>query len=919
MAVFDVGIRFAVTGGASVIRGINNIDRGLARIGRTADGNVVRLRAFQAVLAGIATGAAVQLGRRIVQTAADFETLQVRLAQTEGGLKNAQRQYASFVKTFGASSIDINTVADGFQKLRIAGLSTADANKVLLAGANAVTAFGGSTQDLNRLIIGMTQAIGKGTLSMEEMRQQIGEAVPSAMRVLAREMNTTIPELFRMIEDGAVDSTEAMKKLSEGLQKDFGDALEIQARTIAGALGRLRSSTSVAIGELFNQDTDGGRQLVALINRITDGVVGFIKAIDQDAMDRFFETLNAGVTIGQQMAGAFVALSGIANQFVNDILAILNGLGLGGSAGFGIIGFFLLGPRGAIAGTLLGLVANQFGAATSTIQESAATIKAWMDSTFGKAAAYGLIGFVLFGKFGAAAGVVIAIVRDTLQALGLIEGEAKRTVEALGEIGGAALQENREFIDKAFLETVEGIDKLSKRLETTTFNFGSNTAKKMQQQLDELIKGADRFEEKLVNASKESLSEKSAENLKRAEKDLAALRAQIVEIIQLMGGKMGEATAVFAGKVAQQAERATAAMKGFEASVTNDAASSAMLRLEGRTARVRVQLEKVRDNYEKLGDTSGIAKINGQLAQLDGLQKQGISNIGATTSAQNSLNASQQEGLRLSTKQQMLDLQIQEAGRLFAGFADEAARKRLTLEQGIIGTKEKILQLEKEALTASGATKAQIQQTIAVLKQFQEQQQNALENTSATALLAQDAWLNVAGAIEGSLKEALKGFVNGTLDAEKVLLSFYDKITDAAIDYLFELIKIQLRQQIIGALAPGAVGGSTGAFNPFSLLGFANGGAFKGQVTPFANGGVISGPTLFGLAGEAGDEAIMPLERIGGKLGVNAANMDGGTYNINISAIDTQTGAQFLQKNSQQIINQLRQADRLNRGVGGVR
>jgi phage-related minor tail protein len=76
---------------------------------------------------------------------------------------------------------------------------------------------------------------------------------------------------------------------------------------------------------------------------------------------------------------------------------------------------------------------------------------------------------------------------------------------------------------------------------------------------------------------------------------------------------------------------------------------------------------------------------------------------------------------------------------------------------------------------------------------------------------------------------------------------------------------------------------------------------------------------MFGLAGEAGDEAILPLERIGGKLGVNAVGGDGGTYNITIQAIDTQTGAQFLQRNSQQIINQLRSADRLNRGYGNVR
>src|SRR6185437_13918376 len=45
--------------------------------------------------------------------------------------------------------------------------------------------------------------------------------------------------------------------------------------------------------------------------------------------------------------------------------------------------------------------------------------------------------------------------------------------------------------------------------------------------------------------------------------------------------------------------------------------------------------------------------------------------------------------------------------------------------------------------------------------------------------------------------------------------------------------------------------------------GFANGGVFSGGVQAFADGGVVSQPTYFnmGLMGEAGPEAIMPLQR----------------------------------------------------------
>lgn len=90
-------------------------------------------------------------------------------------------------------------------------------------------------------------------------------------------------------------------------------------------------------------------------------------------------------------------------------------------------------------------------------------------------------------------------------------------------------------------------------------------------------------------------------------------------------------------------------------------------------------------------------------------------------------------------------------------------------------------------------------------------------------------------------------------------------------------------QSTNAALASGP-SSSTGA-----LLPFANGNAFwGGNLIPFANGGIVSSPTVFrmargmGLMGEAGPEAIMPLQRgADGKLGVRAGGGGQGGVVIN--------------------------------------
>lgn len=89
-------------------------------------------------------------------------------------------------------------------------------------------------------------------------------------------------------------------------------------------------------------------------------------------------------------------------------------------------------------------------------------------------------------------------------------------------------------------------------------------------------------------------------------------------------------------------------------------------------------------------------------------------------------------------------------------------------------------------------------------------------------------------------------------------------------------------------------------------LAFAKGGAFaQGRVMPFAQGGVVSSPTLFpmrggvGLMGEAGAEAILPLARgADGRLGVQAGGGGGRPVTV-VMNITTPDVAGFQRSQSQ--------------------
>lgn len=150
-------------------------------------------------------------------------------------------------------------------------------------------------------------------------------------------------------------------------------------------------------------------------------------------------------------------------------------------------------------------------------------------------------------------------------------------------------------------------------------------------------------------------------------------------------------------------------------------------------------------------------------------------------------------------------------------------------------------------------------------------------------------------------------FNNGFKNMEDAIVNFATtgklSFSSFANSLIADMIRIQARSMLSSATSglasifnPNYGSGTEGSANfigPPSSLANANGNAFfGGHVTAFANGGVVSSPTLFpmstgtGLMGEAGPEAVMPLTRASnGKLGVKnlSSASGGGTVNITVN------------------------------------
>lgn len=850
------GVGSAVGGIAGgVIGGVPGAFTGAA-IGQIADN-------LGTALAGITSQAsAVQKMQRGLAMASvdakDFAEAQAAVGETSQKLLMPLEQTTKYFAQLRANTKEYN-------------LSVEETRQILEGTALAIMATGGSAEDLDGAMRAVVQIMSKGGVQAEELRGQLGERFPGAVVKFAQANKMSFEELQQGLENGQI----GIRQFIEFAKKNYTDYAKFseQLATAPEYAGqRLKiafEQLSLEIGSLFGPM---GADIQDTLTEIVNGIAGFVK--DNRAYLR-------------QMISDFGSIIGpIAKVFV-ELLKII--------ANFSV----------QVGKVFQGLFANiRQAMGMATIGDAKARLDKAKAATAGKTR-------TLKFKGGTTTSAAFTELDAAQKAFNDLGGQA-----AFNKLNAPTQPSNLTFGGAGAGMSIDREGKDRTKADQQAIKDASQLNRLLQQELE--------LQNKLGLIDKDELSQIEAKaQLAKEILKLTLDNIRLTETGEIRQQSITNATLAYQVTVAELNEEWEEANKTiFEISENTLKLGKAIAGqgLPGKTAleealeqidaQAQEDIKTIDELLEKIRKVAGTRKESLPVkAYLGGLRTQ----IQERTPADREAMAGRKVTESIKTDLEGQVSALENAGKSFTTL-DEIILKigdDWNNLSPIVKTDLEILAFKIDSLKGYA-------EVASALKQSREE----LEKMTSASFMAIEA----GKAIGDSFGEAFKGVVNGSMTAQQALASFFQSVGDYFVDMAARMIAEWVKMQIIGLvqslLAPVAGGfagafGSTGpsfnagAFSGPALSGGLSGAAnyssaFSGGVggfnssafipgfAKFANGGMVTGPTM-GLVGEGRyNEAIVPLpngKSIPVELGGGAGNQINSNITVNVNNGQAQSNA----------------------------
>lgn len=244
---------------------------------------------------GIATGLylAVDIGRNIFNTTRELQSLDLALKNVTETQSNFAEQQAFIGATAEKYGLEINSLTKQFTQFYVSAkgkLANNEIQQIFEDTASAVSALGLPLENQERAFYAMNQMMSKGTVQAEELRGQLGDAIPGAFKTMVKAYNELHPkqqvteqQFANLMKKGKILASEILPEFAKQLKEATG-----------GDAGAGISTLNKEINKLSNEWILFVRSLSSSKNEIGSFFSFFLEVLRTDlkALREFFDEYN---------------------------------------------------------------------------------------------------------------------------------------------------------------------------------------------------------------------------------------------------------------------------------------------------------------------------------------------------------------------------------------------------------------------------------------------------------------------------------------------------------------------------------------------------------------------------------------------------------------------------------------------------
>ena len=178
-----------------------------------------------------AVGAIVEkvkdMGRQFIASVVQLDTFRRAMNAVYKDTALVASQLEFLRKTAADGGVGVGGLSDSFVKfsasMKSANVPVQQSNELFASLTRAAGSLGLGAERTSLALDALGQIASKGVVSMEELRQQLGDSLPGALSLTAKGLGITDAELVKLVESGNLAARDFFPAFTRGLQELHGE------------------------------------------------------------------------------------------------------------------------------------------------------------------------------------------------------------------------------------------------------------------------------------------------------------------------------------------------------------------------------------------------------------------------------------------------------------------------------------------------------------------------------------------------------------------------------------------------------------------------------------------------------------------------------------------------------------------------